>query len=337
MKYFEILPTHDHRFDPVKFSLFFQRLPDVKDYWYRFVLMIDNGFGTMYVGCPPDEGAVVSFLSALKTACPEVEAEPVDGIPTADWPSEWAAELCPASDILPVRIAPEPVFETAARALGLGHINGARGVLDVYFDPLNNKKEQSLHNKATRKVGELLGIQLNKGSLLERLERELGPQSLSFGGFSLAGKKPSRQALPRQPQAGPEQKDLAYAIKERFAQKDRLFRTLIRCSIHSKNPQRTKSMLATAANVISRSFSWHNLIVPRTKHGAAKRLRSGVLSFWEGNVLTAKELAQLVVIPSADSPSGRHIKMTAARTAAPPPEMLDFGMPPERMVGPGEE
>jgi len=320
MTYFEVLPTHEHVYDRERFLLFFERLADVSNYWYRFVLVTENGRGTIYMGCPPNEGAVQSFLSALRTSCPEVEALPADGIPTLGWPSDAAVELCPLSDILPLRSdAPEPVFDTAARVLGLGRVDGARGVLEVCFDPLSRRKEKALRDKANREIGKLLGLE-TKPNLLAQIERQLGPQALSVS----LGKRPTpRAAPPRQEAVNPANKEMAYAIRERFASGSRFFRALVRVSV--AKPAGAADVLNSLASSLSRGMSLYNQLVPRTRHGAAARLRKGVLGPWDGGVFSSRELAQLVTVPSADSATGRHLKSVGSREAAPPPEMLDFG------------
>lgn len=320
MTYFEILPTHEHVYDRERFLLFFERLADVSNYWYRFVLVTGNGRGTIYMGCPPNEGAVQSFLSALHTSCPEVEPLPVDGIPTSDWPSDVAVELCPSSDILPLRSdAPETVFDTAARALGLGRVGSVQGVLEVCFDPLSRRKERALHDKANREIGRLLGLE-PRPNLLVQIERQLGPQALSLS----PGKRPVSRAVPPRPgPVSPVNRDVAYAIRERFASGSRFFRALVRCSVAGSAG--AADVLNNLASSLSRGMSWRNQLVPCTRHGAAERLRRGVLGPWDGGVFSSRELAQLVTIPSADSATGRHIKSVGSRVAAPPPEMLDFG------------
>lgn len=322
MPYFKILPTLEHKADPERFASFLQGLLDTGNEWYRFLLLIENGLGTIYLGCPPVPAAERALISALKTACPDVEALPCEENPTAGWPAGPAAELVPASDILPFDFANPEVFAAVAQVLGLGRNDGNRAAFDVCFDPLSPRKESALKEKAAREAAGLLGTEPPRGglaSLVERLERELKPGAFSLHpGRARQGKPPQ----PARPQIRPDQRNAALAVLKRF-EKGRFFRAVVRFSAHSAHPKMAKSLVGAAANVLARAASPHgNRFVASGALGAPDRLRKGVLGPWDGRPVSSLELAYLIAIPTTESQVGRSIEHISSRTAPPPLEML---------------
>lgn len=321
--YLKILPHNDHvldhrawvanpplvRFAPLGGGLVNRR-------FYRFLVVVDEGKTLLYLGCPPE--AENSILAAMRGFCPKVDFIPTEHGEIEDLLKEvkFVGALHAQDPLAPFNCDDSLVeFPSVLEALGAGRRIPARGVLDVCFAPEPPGKWRS---KIEAEVARMRGVPAGGGALSVFGGTGKAVTSVLFGSKpSWVGGRPVPPVSPLTDQA----RIQAYAKRALGC----FFSVWLRFGA-AADERLAKGIIAAAGNCLQ-SLSWYNKFVWKRGSGSTtKAVREGKILFGEPRiVMTASELAQIVVVPGQEMERVWFSLERMTSKTAPPPHFLLLG------------